>query len=220
MAGGSWLGWSAGGDEFQAPYFEQGGFPVLLVERAVSEQLLDIGYASTHSGPLPALGTLRLGGESGRSPPTRTWPRSGSSGCSTPSCRLLWSARTHLIGLRIDHVELGTPGSADFAVVDLDTYAAAAPDEVIARGPEVAGHLNSEHHDDLLVLAAHLLDVSANSLAAVRIEWIDSLGLDLAVIDERGSNVFRFGFRRPLTTVDELGGQLRGLFHQAGTEPG
>jgi hypothetical protein len=41
----------------------------------------------------------------------------------------------------------------------------------------------------------------------------------MAVIDERGSNVFRFDFRRLLTSIHELDGHLRGLLHQAG-EPG
>ena len=216
VASASWLSWSADGERFPAPCFEQGGSPVLLVERPMREQLLEIGYAST-SIEVPALGIVRMGGE--------LWPvatdrylyevrqfrlqHAECADCCGPR-------RTHLVGVRIDHVELASPGSEVYESIDLDAYAGAAPDEVIARGPEVAGHLNSDHHDDLVTLAAHLLNVSRDTLAAVRIEWIDSLGLDMAVIDERGSNVFRFGFRRPLTSIDELGGHLRGLLHQAG----
>ena len=218
VASASWLSWSAGGDVFPAPCFEQGGSPVLLVERPMRDQLLDIGYAST-TLEVPALGVVRLGGE--------LWPVATDRYLSEVRQFRLQHAecadccgprRTHLVGVRINRVELTAPGSGVYESIDLDAYAGAAPDEVIARGPEVASHLNSDHHDDLVTLAAHLLNVSRDGLAAVRIEWIDSLGLDMAVIDERGSNVFRFGFRRPLTSIEELGGHLRGLLHQAGTD--
>jgi hypothetical protein len=220
VASASWLSWSAGGEIFRAPCFEQGGSPVLLVERQMREQLLDIGYAAT-SVEVPALGVVRLGGE--------LWPVAADRYLNEVRQFRLQHAecadccgprRTHLVGVRIDHVELASPEGGEYESVDLDAYAAAPPDEVIARGPEVAGHLNSDHHDDLVTLAAHLLNVSRNSLAAVRIEWIDSLGLEMAVIDEHGSNISRFDFRRPLTTIDELGGHLRGLFHQGDAEPG
>jgi len=219
LAAGTWLSWSAADSLCSAPYFEETGSPVLLVERETSDQLLDIGYASTTSYVLPDLGTVRLGGE--------LWPVVGNGyGSALREFRLLHAEctdccgarRSHLVGVRLDRVELAPPRSEEFHTVDLDAYLLAASDPIIMHSSRVGAHLNLDHHGDLLILAARLLDQRDEQLVAASVEWIDAFGVDLTVIDDEGSQTFRFPFRVPLSSMDDLGGQLHRLLSHSGTD--
>ena len=94
----------------RAPYFEDCGCPVLMVERSTSAQLLDIGRATVELVALPELGTVWLGGPS--------WPMAGDSylsavrqfqtehaGCAN-NCG---PRRSHLVGIRVEHIDVSDP---------------------------------------------------------------------------------------------------------------
>ena len=118
-----------------------------------------------------------------------------------------------MIGVRVDAVALATGGSA--TPIDPDAYTEAQPDPVISGSLQVRMHLNTDHGDDLLVLVSRLFDRPRDEIAGVAVEWIDNLGLDLAVIDEHGGSSVRLPFRVPLTSMDDLGGRLHHLLHEA-----
>ena len=162
---------------------------MLLVERATADDLLTAGEVSIESDALPELGVLQLVGS--------VWPavddsqlaalrqfRSEHAACSE-CCGPL---RTHLIGVRVDAVALAASGTV--LPIDLDAYVEAQPDPVIARSVSVRAHLNADHADDLVVLAARLFGTPRHELAGVTVEWIDTLGLDLGD-HRRGGRVRR-----------------------------
>ena len=62
LAAGSWLPWRTEDVALHAPYIEQDGTPMLLVERATADDLLTAGEVSIESDALPELGVLRLVG--------------------------------------------------------------------------------------------------------------------------------------------------------------
>ena len=218
LGAGTWLPWRTDDHgmlvEGQAPYLEQDGTPMLLVERATADDLLRAGEVAIESAALPELGVLRLVGS--------VWPavadgqlaalrqfRSEHAACSD-CCGPL---RTHLVGVRVDTVALAASGSV--LPVDLDAYVDARPDPGITRSLRVRMHLNADHGDDLRVLAARLFGRRPAELAGVRVEWIDALGLDLAVIDEEGASSVRLPFRVPLTSMEDLGERLHRVLDDA-----
>lgn len=220
LAACSWLSWSPGDEESRAPYFERSGFPVLLVERQTSLQLLDAGYAEAELVALPELGTVRLSGA--------LWPVAGNAYLEAVRDFRLEHAecadccgprRSHLVGIRVENVEVVDPTSGQAEPVDLDAYAGAAPDPIIAHSLSVRAHLNTGHHDDLVLLASRMLGTPSERLVAVAVEWIDAWGLELAVIDDEGATTHRLPFRVPLTTMDDLGGQLHQLLNRSGSDP-
>ena len=187
LAAGTWLPWRTDDLTRHAPYLEQDGTPMLLVERATADDLLTAGAVAIESDALPELGVLRMVGsvwpavDDGQLAALRQF-RSEHAACSD-CCGPL---RTHLIGVRVDTVALAAAGSV--LPVDLDAYVDARPDPVITRSLRVRMHLNTDHADDLRGLAARLFGRPPAELAGVRVEWIDALGLDLAVIDEEGAS--------------------------------
>ena len=70
-------------------------------------------------------------------------------------------------------------------MVELDAYAAAQPDAVIAQSLRIRNHLNNDHADDLVILASRLFGTPRRELAAVTVEWIDALGLTSATSTSR-----------------------------------
>ena len=94
-------------------------------------------------------------------------------------------------------------------------YVEAQPDPVIVRSLRMRMHLNADHADDLLVLASRLFGRPRDEIAGVTVEWIDNLGLDVAVIDQVGASSVRLPFRVPVTSMDDLGGRLHHLLHEA-----
>jgi uncharacterized protein DUF2470 len=214
LAAGTWLPWRTEDNAQHAPYLDQDGTPLLLVERASADALLTAGLVSVESDALPELGVLRLRGS--------VWPAVGNGQLAAlrqfraehATCAdCCGPLRTSLVGVRIDAVTLATGGAP--APVDLDAYVEARPDPVIARSLRVRMHLNTDHPDDLLVLASRLFGRPRDEIAAVSVEWIDNLGLDLSVIDQDGAASVRLPFRVPLTTMDDLGGRLHHLLHEA-----
>jgi uncharacterized protein DUF2470 len=214
LAAGTWLPWRTEDGSQHAPYLDQDGTPLLLVERATADELLTAGVVSIESDALPELGVLRLRGS--------VWPavrdrqlaalrqfRTEHAACAD-CCGPL---RTSLVGVRVDAVALATGGST--IPVDLDAYVEARPDLVIARSLRVRLHLNTDHADDLLVLVSRLFGRPRDEIAGVAVEWIDTLGLDLAVLDEDGASSVRLPFRVPLASIDDLGCRLHHLLHEA-----
>ncbi len=217
LAACSWLAWATDDDQSRAPYFDSSGSPVLLVERRTSHELLDLGYAATELGALPELGVVRLQGT--------LWPVAGNAYLDALRQFRLEHAecadccgprRSHLVGLRVDRVEVSGPGGGAVTTVDLDDYALAAPDPVITHSLSVRGHLNAMHGDDLIQLAARTLELPPESVLAVSVDWIDAWALEISVIDESGALTHRLPFRTPLTTMDDLGGQLHAFLRQTG----
>ena len=215
LAAGSWLPWRADDIEQQAPYLDQDGTPLLVVERAAADDLLRVGAVSIASDALPELGTLQLVGSA--------WPAVADSQLAAlrrfradhvACAHCCGPLRTHLVGVRVESVALAAP-EAPPVRIDLDAYAAARPDPVIAHSLRVRGHLNSEHAEDLVLLASRLFETPRAQLAGVSVDWIDALGLDLAVIDDAGATAVRLPFRTPLTTMDDLSGRLNRLLTDA-----
>ncbi len=215
LAAGSWLPWRADDLERQSPYLDQDGTPLLVVERTTADDLLRVGGVSVASDALPELGILELLGS--------VWPAVADGQLAAlrryredhvACAHCCGPLRTHLIGVRVDAVALAEP-DAPPAPVDLDAYAAARPDPVIAHSLRVRGHLNSEHADDLVVLASRLFGTPRAQLAGVSVDWIDALGLDLAVVDDAGATAVRLPFRTPLATMDDLSGRLHRLLTDA-----
>ena len=66
LAAGSWLPWRADDLKRQAPYLDQDGTPLLVVERTTADGLVRAGDVSVASDALPELGMLELAG--------RAWP--------------------------------------------------------------------------------------------------------------------------------------------------
>ena len=135
LAAGTWLPWRTEDAVAYAPYLEQDGTPMLEVEREVAEGLLAAGEVSIECDVLPELGVLQLIG--------CVWPatdsqlsalhqfRADHAGCA--DC--CGPTRTNLVGVRVNAV---TVAAADrLMVVDLDAYAAAQPDAVIAQSLQV-----------------------------------------------------------------------------------
>jgi hypothetical protein len=221
LAACSWLSWSpAESNDGWAPYFEQGGAPVLLVERQTSVRLLSVGYAEAELVALPELGIVRLGGA--------LWPVAGNAYLEAVRHFRLEHAecvdccgprRSHLVGIRVESVEVVDPSTGWSEAVDLDAYATAAPDPILAHSLNVRAHLNTGHSKDLVRLASRMLDIANEKLVAAAVEWIDAWGLELAVIDDQGATTHRLPFRRPLTTMDDLGGQLHALLNRSGCDP-
>jgi hypothetical protein len=213
LAAGSWLPWRTNDAVAYAPYLEQDGTPMLVVERAVAEDLLAAGEVSIESEALPELGVLQLLGS--------VWPATDSQLSALRQYREEHAAcgeccgptRTHLVGVRVGVVTLTT--AARSVVVDLDAYAAAQPDPVIAQSLQVRTHLNLDHADDLVILVSRLFGTPRRELAAVTVEWIDALGLDLCYVDKQGATAVRLPFRTPLTSMDDLGGRLHRLIADA-----
>ena len=71
LAAGSWLPWRTDDVALHAPYIEQDGTPMLLVERATADELLSAGTVSIESAALPELGVLRMVGS--------VWPAADDS---------------------------------------------------------------------------------------------------------------------------------------------
>jgi hypothetical protein len=214
VAAGTWLRWATDSEDCLTPYVEEGGSPVLLVERVESERILRRGYTSTESAVLPSLGRVRLGGE--------PWPVAGGATAAAAQqfrvdradcVECCGPRRTHLVCVRLDRVEIMPADGERFETIDLDAYEAAQPDTIIARSPHVISHLNTEHADELVVLASHLTGQSRSALAAASVQWIDARGIELSLIDHTGARDLRFPFRRPLSTMDELGHHLHRLLN-------
>jgi hypothetical protein len=204
----------------RAPYFEDCGSPVLMVERGTSAQLLDIGRATVELVALPELGTVWLGGQS--------WPMAGDSYLSALRQVQMEHAgcvnncgprRSHLVGIRVEDVEVSDPITGLVEAVDLDEYLAATPDPIISHSLDVRTHLNAAHHEELMVLASRLVGTPPERLMAASLEWIDAWGLEMAVIDDDGADTHRIAFRVPLTTMDDLGGRLHQLLNRSGGDP-
>ncbi len=221
LAACSWLSWSSPDDHpdqlSRAPYFDSSGSPVLLVERRTSDELLDLGHAATDLAALPELGLVRLQGE--------LWPVAGNAYLNALRQFRLEHAectdccgprRSHLIGLRVDRVQVTDPGDGEVTSIDLDEYAAAEPDPVITHSLSVRGHLNAMHGDDLIRMASRTLALPVEGMLAVSVDWIDAWGLEISVIDEDGAGTHRLPFRIPLTTMDDLGGQLHAFLRNTG----
>lgn len=214
LAAGSWLPWRTDGATGQAPYVEQDGTPLVVVEAETAEHLLAEGEVLVESDAVPELGRLRLIGS--------VWPavgdrelgvlrqfRSDHAMCGA-CCGPL---RTQLIGVRVDAAALFADGRR--VPVDPDDYADAMPDLVIARGLQVRSHLNSEHADELVTLVSRLFGRDPDGLAGVAVDWIDAGGLDLSLVDETGATAVRLPFRVPMTTLDDLGARLHRLLIDA-----
>lgn len=220
LAAGAWLTWTTDGGDHHAPYFEDSGTPVLVVDRSTRDDLLAAGSMSTTSYVLPSLGVLRISGS--------PWPVANDTFlASVREFRLQHAEcddccgplRAHLVGVRIERVEFAPGGAGYFESVDVDAFLAAAPDPILTRSVRVRAHLNADHHEELRMLAARLLGLAGTDVAAATLEGIDALGVDLAVIGREGSRMFRFPFRVPLTSMDDLGGQLHQLLNQPGPYP-
>lgn len=94
------------------------------------------------------------------------------------------------------------------ASLDLDLYSAAQPQEVLARGWQLARHLNAHHAADLRTLAAGIRRIDPARVAVAEIGGIDPAGMHLRVIDREGAWEGRVEFGRSCTSLREVGNAI------------
>lgn len=124
---------------------------------------------------------------------------------------------------------LGWPPARTGMAVDLAAYALAEPDLVAAYAPELIGHLNVEHADQVRRLASRVGRVdgppsatavpgssTTDDLAGATVASLDRFGMVLWRVDSHGAQQLRIRFRRPLSQPRELGVELRWLLGHSG----
>ena len=125
--------------------------------------------------------------------------------------------RTALLHLVLDAV---VTHDADGPVsLDLETYWEARPQEVLARGWQLARHLNAHHGDDLRALIAGLRRVEPARVAAAEIVRIDPEGMDVRVVDRDGGWHPRIPFGRACASLHDVGTAIAARV-AAGVGPG
>lgn len=97
--------------------------------------------------------------------------------------------------------------------VSAEHYASAAPDPVSERAPGAVAHLNADHGDALLLIAAVLAGYP--DAVAADCTAIDRYGIDLSVETARGRAPARVAFAAPLSAGAELRGATVELTRRA-----
>ena len=106
-----------------------------------------------------------------------------------------------LFVLRVERVRW-VGGFARMGTVDGGDYRTAAPDPVAGSAASAVRHLNEDHADALLAMAAGPAGFTDATAAVCR--GADRYGLDLWVTTPRGSAAARVGFAAPCTRRDGL----------------
>lgn len=114
--------------------------------------------------------------------------------------------RTALLQLVIDAVVIYDEDGP--AGLDLAAYWEAGPQEVLARGWQLARHLNAHHGADLRALAAGLRRTDPARVASAEIVTIDPEGVELRVIDREGGWQTRVAFGRSCASLREAGNAI------------
>lgn len=208
LAACSFVSWCHDGETGVAPFLEEDGSLLLLVNRPVSRQLLGASAGQVEVGLNASIGVLRLSGNFHRvdaeiADPTLRMVQEWHSQCQDCPGR----TATHLVGLKVERVEQWSFGEG-FLDVELDSYRSAQPDDLLALGIRLADHLNSDHPGEVREVASAL--TGTEDLLAARIEWVDSTGLELSMIDLHGSQRIRSELPTSVTRPDLLASAVHG----------
>lgn len=200
--------WQLDATTVVAPFFEQDGCPVLLVDPQDTSELLVAGRVSVQLDLLPALGRVLLSGyvvpAGVEYAEEAAQYRAEHANCDA----LCGTGPRDLVRMVVDRVRITAPDGDAFAAVDLPAYLSSAPHGLLVECLAVAEHLNQDHPGELLTLGSRLAEVPEHSLLAVAVDWIDANGIDLSLIDLDGSVSVHADFHQPLTSVRALGAQL------------
>ena len=127
-----------------------------------------------------------------------------------------------VLRLELGQVLVGTgapagPGVSDVAAVDVDVevYAAAAPDPIADEEAAHLAHLAYVHAEDLALLAALADPDGRGGPDTVVPERLDRYGLGLCVRGAAGWRHHRLPFGAPLARADELPGAMQALLREA-----
>jgi putative heme iron utilization protein len=118
--------------------------------------------------------------------------------------------------LRIERVRW-VGGFGRMASAEADDYRAAEPDPVAASAASAVRHLNEDHADALLAMAAG--PGGFTDATAAECKRADRYGLDLWVTTPRGKGPVRVGFAEPCTRPDGLRAATVELTHHARETP-
>lgn len=195
--------WPSGDEPVLVPFVEQGGSLLLVVTDEQRQHLLDCG------GGCVTLDARRLGSVSmsGSFAPVaepaarEVLDQMRACHAECLDCPGLWLSQ--LVRLQVDLVELRVPGGG-YRRIDLDAYVQAQPDWVIALGVQVQQHLNAAHGEDVLAAACALTGQRPEQVLAAELDWIDSHGFAIGLLDEAGGRRIRCDFARPVTDPERL----------------
>lgn len=191
-----------------APFFELDGCPVLLLEPEYTSALLVAGRVRARLDLLPALGQVLLSGyvvpAGDEYAESAAHYRAEHAHCDA----ICGTDDRDLLRVVVDRVRITAPDGDAFAPVDVETYRATAPDDLLVECLAIAEHLNQDHGGELITLGSRLAEVPEQSVAAVTVDWIDAVGLDLSVIDVHGAQSVHADFHHRLTSARVLGAEL------------
>lgn len=104
--------------------------------------------------------------------------------------------------------------------VPVEEYKEAATDILAEQATEIVVKLNRDHGSDLLLTAAHLLDIEGD-VEKVRVTSLDRLGMDIRVTtrgkrrNKLNTDEFRIGFRIPVMSVEDAKSEVLKVFQEA-----
>jgi hypothetical protein len=213
VAAGRQVSWLVGHETISAPYLDQEGAPVLVVDAETGLRLIDIGSVDAQLRVAPPLGTVMLSGWLQPVVKSQLDARSRAlldrrCDCQGPVCG---NAPVSLVRVVVQRVRITGTGDFVFGTIDPTDYAAAAPDRVISHGCDIAEHLTLEHQSEVVQLASKVTGTPYQAIVAARMSWIDRGGLELVVVDTEGSWPVSVPFDTPLAGIDDLATQLHRL---------
>lgn len=202
------------GDEVvKAPYIDQSGCPVLVVDAETSLRLLESGGVDARLRVAPPLGIVILTGCLQPVVKSQLDARARElldrrCDCQGPVCG---NAPLSLVRVVVQRIRITGTADTIFGSIDPTDYAAAEPDSVIAHGCDIAEHLTQDHQTDVVALAARVTGAPATNILAAKMTWIDKTGLELVVMDAQGSWPVSVPFETPLASIEDLATQLQQL---------
>lgn len=213
VAAGREVSWLVGDETISAPYLDQHGAPVLVVDAETGIRLIDVGEVHAQFRVAPPLGTVMLSGWLQPVVKSQLDRRSQElldrrCDCQGPVCG---NAPVSLVRVVVKRVRITGTADLVFASVDPTDYVEAEPDRVISHGCDIAEHLTLEHQSEVVQLAAKVTGTPYHRIVAAHMCWIDRSGLELVVVDGDGSSLVSVPFETPLDTIDDLATQLHGL---------
>jgi len=199
---------TTGTDTTRVPCLDLDGAPLLVVPTSAAATICRARRSGLRLGRADGLGTVVLTGTltpvaADLLPPGTQQAVAAASRGRGPVTLLQLVVETALI----DRPEEAT----EPAPLDLDDYWSAIPHEVLARGWQLARHLNAAHRADLRALAAGLRDVPADAVAGAEVTIVDPDGFDLRLVDRHGGWTYRVSFAHRCDLLAEVADQLASL---------
>jgi len=213
VAAGRQVSWLVGDEIITAPYLDQQGAPVLVVDAETGMRLIDVGEVDAQFRVAPPLGTVMLSGWLQPVVKSQLDKRSQElldrkCDCQGPVCG---NAPVSLVRVVVQRVRITGTADLVFASVDPTEYTQAEPDRVLSHGCDIAEHLTLEHQAEVVQLASKVTGTPYHGIVAAHMCWIDRGGLELIVVDGEGSWPVSVPFEKPLEGIDDLATELHRL---------